>query len=353
MLLHSEAGDKQIKQKERDFSVSFSHSIVWMPGHYFLLFQMGEVVLRFELQMLDNGNLLETGFKLCPKYGMEYILAKRISGKPFWNYFNSTPGLIQWKYWLIKRLQQRELNTLRAENGHGVLPFCNNMLIASETTDFVWRSLLLLTRLADIKNVEERVDCSNLYGPREDYPYNKIDDIFAIERHSDNILGLELPDMKERQYSFHNIGMLLRPSMEGVLDKILSHVPTYYNSVILCGTQKDIDLLRDRYPELRSKFPESNCFASEPAAIEELILTFFREAYNAKIQLSPESVDSVCRLLSRKYQDGDIRNWTITDVRRYITAQIIPSYTQRAIEAMQQGEPLEEVVNILPEDLAF
>ena len=28
MLLHSEAGDKHIKQKERDFSVSFSHSII-------------------------------------------------------------------------------------------------------------------------------------------------------------------------------------------------------------------------------------------------------------------------------------------------------------------------------------
>ena len=180
MLLHSEAGDKHIKQKERDFSVSFSHSIVWMPGHYFLLFQMGEVVLRFELQMQENGNLLESGCKLCPKYGMEYILAKRISGKPYWNYFNSTPGLIQWKNWLIKRLQQRELNTLRAEHSLGVLPFCNNMLIASETSDFVWRSLLLLTRLADIKNVEERIDCSNLYGPREDYPYNKIDDIFLF-----------------------------------------------------------------------------------------------------------------------------------------------------------------------------
>ena len=147
--------------------------------------------------------------------------------------------------------------------------------------------------------------------------------------------------------------MLLRPGMEGVLDKILSHVPTYYNSVILCGTQKDIDLLRERYPKLMSKFPDSNCFSSEHAAIEELILTFFREAENAKIQLSPESVDRVCRLLSRKYLDGEIRNWTISDVRRYITAQVIPSYTQRAIEAMQQGEPLEEVVNILPEDLAF
>lgn len=353
MLLHSEAGDKHIKQKERDFSVSFSHSIVWMPGHYFLLFQMGEVVLRFELQMQENGNLLESGCKLCPKYGMEYILAKRISGKPYWNYFNSTPGLIQWKNWLIKRLQQRELNTLRAEHSLGMLPFCNNMLIASDTSDFVWRSLLLLTRLADIKNVEERIDCSDLYGPREDYPYNKIDDIFATERYSDKIIGLELPDLKDCQYSFHNIGMLLRPGMEGVLDKILSHAPTYYNSVILCGTQKDIDLLRDRYPELRSKFPDSNCFSSEPAAIEELILTFFREAENAKIQLSPESVDRVCRLLSRKYLDGEIRNWTISDVRRYITAQVIPSYTQRAIEAMQQGEPLEEVVNILPEDLAF
>ena len=141
--------------------------------------------------------------------------------------------------------------------------------------------------------------------------------------------------------------------MEGVLDKILSHVPTYYDSVILCGTQKDIDLLHDRYPELKSKFPESNCFASEPAAIEELILTFFCEAEKAKIQLSPESIDCVCRLLIRKYQDGDIRNWTITDVRRYVTAQIIPAYTQRAIDAMQQGKPLEEVINILPEDLAF
>ena len=188
-------------------------------------------------------------------------------------------------------------------------------------------------------------------GNKDNYPYDKIDEIFHEEVDSDNILGIPLPSMKERLFIFFNIGTLLKPEMENVLDKIIDKCPSYYDSALFCGTEADIRELLERKPELQIKFPKFNRFSSEPAALEELILTFFREADNAKLKFSPEAVDAACRLLSEKYNQGLITSWTITDVRQYVKGTIIPAYTQRAITAIQQGASTTEVLDIQAEDL--
>ena len=351
MLLYADSHSKEVRRKDRDINVAFKDSIIWMPGHYFLLFYSGNTVLRFDLQLDNKGSLSECGISECPKLSPDDILARRISGKPHWKIFSSTPGLIQWKRWLIGRIQQIELNSLRAEKLHGVLEFSNNMLITSETSDFIWRSLLLFGRLAEIKCETKRTNSDSLMGNKDNYPYDKIDEIFHEEEDSDNILGIPLPSMKERLFIFFNIGTLLKPGMENVLDKIIDKCPSYYDSALFCGTEADIRELLERKPELQIKFPKFNRFSSEPAALEELILTFFREADNAKLKFSPKAVDAACRLLSEKYNQGLITSWTITDVRQYVKGTIIPAYTQRAITAIQQGASTTEVLDIQAEDL--
>ena len=353
LLLYADSNGKEVKRKDRDINVAFKESIIWMPGKYFLLFCSGETVLRFNLQLDGKGSLTECGISKCPMLSTESILAHKISSKPFWRIFSSNPGLIQWKRWMIGRLQQIELNAIRAANHHGVLEFSNNILITSDTNDFIWRNLLLFTRYAEIKCETKRIDSSSLMCNKGDIPYDKIEEIFHEEEETDKILGIPLPSMKERLFAFYNIGTLLKPGMEEVLDKIISKCPSHYNSAIFCGTEADIHELLERKPELQSYFPVYNRFSSEPAALEELIITFFREAESAKLKFSPEAVDAACRLLTEKYQQGAIRNWTITDVRQYVKGTIIPAYTRRAVAALQQGSKPNEVLDIQVEDLIF
>ena len=284
MLLYAATGDKEVKRKEHDFNVSFSQSVLWIPGDYIFLFHSGEIILRFDLQLDEHGVVTEKGFRQCAKMSDEDILSGALASINAWRtFFSNTPGMMQWKRWLIERLQERAFNTLRAEHRHGVLAYCNNLLVASPSPDFASRNITLLKFLADIKCETHCADCTTLYDPSNCNPYHNLEELFSSQVSDDNMLGLSLPVSKDRIYCFRNIWALLEPGREYVLKKILSHCPGYYDSVIFSGTQEDIDRLLEREPSLQGYFPQRNRLAIEPYTIEEIIRIFFYEADRSRL----------------------------------------------------------------------
>ena len=228
MLLYAATGDKEVKRKEHDFNVSFSQSVLWIPGDYIFLFHSGEIILRFDLQLDEHGVVTEKGFRQCAKMSDEDILSGALPSINAWRtFFSNTPGMMQWKRWLIERLQERAFNTLRAEHRHGVLAYCNNLLVASPSPDFASRNITLLKFLADIKCETHCADCTTLYDPSSCNPYHNLEELFSSQVSDDNMLGLSLPVSKDRIYCFRNIWALLEPGREYVLKKILSHCPGF------------------------------------------------------------------------------------------------------------------------------
>lgn len=353
LLFSAKKGDKLVRQKANRFIVTVSKSTVWIPGHYFLLFRNGDTVHRFDLQLDEHGTFSQQSVTQCVLLSDEDILSGVLLEHGHWHYLSRTPGLMQWKRWLITRLQERKLNALRAENLHPVLAFCNNLLLASPSNDFFSRNVTLLKYLAEIKCEYESADCSKLYNPSKTNPYEKLDEVFSNQVNNDNILNMSLPVLEERQYCFSHIWALLEPGREYVLKKLISHCPSYYDSVFFCGTQEDIDRLLEREPSLQPYFPQRNRLAIEPYALMDIILLFFHEVEEARLQLSPEATDAACRLLTQRFEQGTIRNWTLTDVRHYIRGEILPAYNRRAIVAIQHGTSPTEVLEVLPEDLGY
>lgn len=340
-----------MKQNENRFIVTDNKSNIWIPGHYFLLFRYGDNVLRFDLLLDEHGAFSQQSVTSCSPLSDEDILSGKLLEHGSWYHLSRTPGLMQWKRWIITRQQERKLNTLRAENLHPVLALCNNLLLASPSEDYFSRNVTLLKHLAEIKDEFQFADCSKLYDPSKANPYEKLDEVFSNQVNNDNILNMSLPVMKDRLYEFKRIWALLEPGREYVLKKLLSHCPGYYDSVFFCGTQEDIDRLLERAPSLQSYFPQRNRLAVEPYALEDIILLFFHEVDEARLQFSPEATDAVCRLLTQHFEQGTIRQWTLTDIRHYIRGEILPAYNHRAIAAIQHGATPTEVLEVLPEDL--
>ena len=353
LLFHGKNGDKLLRQKDNRFVVTYNKSDIWIPGHYFLLFRNGDTVFRFDLQLDEHGAFSQQSVTECAPLSDEDILSGPLLEHGNWYHFSRTPGLMQWKRWLITRLQERKLNTLRADNLHPVLAFCNNLLLASPSEDYFSRNVTLLKYLAEIKCEYESADCSKLYDPSRANPYEKLDEVFSNQSSYDNILNMSLPVMKDRLYCFNRIWALLEPGREYVLKKLLSHCPGYYDSVFFCGTQEDIDRLLERAPSLQSYFPQRNRLAVEPYALEDIIHLFFHEVGEARLQFTPEATDAACRLLTQRFEQGTIRQWTLTDIRHYIRGEILPAYTRRAIAAIQHGTSPKEVLEVIPEDLGI
>lgn len=350
-LYHVEANDKQVSRKGNAFKVAFKESGLWIPGHYFLLFRSGDMILRFDLQLDEHGVMSETTFRQCSRMSDEDILSGVLDTKAAWiKWFSKTPGLMQWKRWVINRLKERAFNAVRSEYHYYALDYCNNLLIAAPSTDGLSRDFLLMRNLAEIKCETKSADCSTLYDATSSNPFHEIDQLFQVE-YEDNILDIPLPSMKERLFCFRNISALLEPEKEEVLQRILSKCPSHYNATVFCGTQEEIDRLLERVPSLHDHFPKCNRIAVEPYALDELIRLFFHEVGLTNLWFSPEATDAACRLLTERYQQGNICQWTLTEIRQYVRCHILQAYRQRVIASIQQGIDLAELFDVTPEDL--
>ena len=351
LLYYAKKGDKLMKQADNRFVVVFNKSSVWIPGHYFLLFRNGDAIHRFDLQLDEQGLFTQQSVTPCAPLSDEDILSGVLLEHGHWYHLSRTPGLMQWKRWLITRLQECKLNTLRADNFHAVLKFCNNLLLASPSNDYVARNVTLLKHLAQIKCEFNSADCTTLYDPSRANPYEKLDEVFSSQSSYNNMLNMNLPVLEDRLYEFRNIWALLEPGREYVLKKLIAHCPGCYDSVIFCGTQDDIDRLLQRAPSLQAYFPQRNRLAIEDYSLTDIILLFFHEVEEARLQFTPVATDAACRLLTERFEQGTIRQWTLTDIRHYIRGEILPAYTRRAIAAIQHGAAPKEVLEVTPEDL--
>lgn len=352
VLYHAAADDKQIRCKGNAFSVAFKDSVLWLPGCYFLLFRSGNTILRFDVQLDEHGTFTETGARQCQQLSDEDILSGVLTDRPHWiRYFSKTPGLMQWKRWLITRLQHRAFNAIRAQECYSELDYCNNLLISSPTSDYLSRNIVLLRHLAEIKCEVRSSDCEMIYHPDSGNPCYEIDELFRNDE-EEEILGISLPSTKPRIFTLKNIGALLEPGKERGLERVLDHCPSCYDSGIFCGTQEDIRHLLEREPSLHDKFPEYNRLAVEPYTLDEVIRLFFFEVGLARLNFSPEATDAACQMLIDRYQQGSLHQWRLAEIRHYLQGQVIPAYTRRAISSIQQGVTPSEVLDIQVEDLS-
>ena len=342
---------KQVERRGHNFKVTFSDNQIWLPGEYFLLFRSGDIILRFDFQYDEQGMFSETGFRQCLKLSVEDILSGILAPRRQWRvYFSSTPGGEQLKRWVISRLQERAFNAIRSEYHYSSLDYCNSLLIATPSTEYVSRSLLLMRNFAEVKVPNTSVDCNRLFDCTSNDPCDKIDELFH-EEETEILPDVSIPSLKEHIYSFSHIGVLLEPGREAVIRRILAHCPSYYHPVVICGTQEEIDHLLELAPSLQGEFPQCNRLVVKPYTPNEMIRGFFHEIDLVNLTLSPETVDAACRIFYERHQHGTIINWTLKDIRQYVRCHILPSYRHRAIDAIQQGIAPTEVINVQPEDL--
>ena len=348
-LCYADKDYKGVERRGHVFKVVFNDSQIWLPGNYFLLFRSGDTILRFDFQY-DQGTFTETGFRQCNKLSDEDILSGTLISKRHWRvWFSSTPGGIQLKRWVIGRLQERAFNAIRSEYHYFSLDHCNSLILVSDLTDYLNRSLLLMRNMAEIKSPTTNVDCNTLFDPSSD-PCYKLDEIFR-EDETEFLPDVTLPSTKEHIYCFTNIGALFEPGREAALRRILNHCPSTYHPAIFIGTQQEIDRLLEQGASLQEGIPACNRLAMEPYTANEKIRLFFHELDLAKLRLSPEAVDAVCRLVYERHQQSAMTNWSLADIRQIVHSQIIPAYRRRAISAIQQGISPTEVLDLQPEDL--
>ena len=329
-------GDDSVRRHgHRSFAVNMASPGVWMPGRYFVLVRCNDArVLRSDFVLYDDGSVNCEPVRCCNRLGVEDILSGPLSKsyKQWWM-LSRLLGNGPVKRWLISRLQQNELNRMRATEGHDDMLLCSNLLIATDATAFVRFTLKGLAEIGKLSGRVKMVNCEDLHDVTRAFAYEQLD----------NLLGRSVDDDYDlisddgTTYCFSNLGALLDPSGKIVLKKIVDYCFGRNNAVIFCGKQQEVDGLLAQAPSLNNLFPADNRLSMGTVTCEELVQSFLIEARQAGLKLSAEATDCLCRKVVAAYHSGALSHWRVDHVRSCVRGQLMPQYCSRTLGGMGLG----------------
>lgn len=305
---------------ELSYEIPCSH--IWLPGKYILLVRdKDESLVRIDFQLDEH---LHTRFSepmLIETLGIEDVLTTMLQGDEHWQYLSARPGTVQMRQKMLERMQLECYNDLRVALGSGFIRSNKNMLICTRNKDLTEKDLLHFRVDFTHSPSFEYVDCSTLYDPACNNPYEHL---------NDTLLSISSGDI----VCLTNLSALLSTGGKVILRRLVEKVKdtTIWNPLWLCGTRQEILTLFDQFPSLKEFFTDDSWVEHGPYSAFDMIQAFFQMMQDENLTPSLAVMDQVSRAIIEGYRQGRLVSWSLSDLRHIITDSIRPRYLKRAME---------------------
>ena len=337
MLLDTaETGGKNVHRRGRTLKITLDGPMVWIPGQYYLLMRnCSNKVLRFDITLDEHCTFTCKEPQDCAYLSLEDLLSSRlVVQKHMWQWLSSRPGLRQFRQKAIERVQLAEMNHFRNQLiSVGDIEMSHNYIIYTRDYSMISQTVFLFRSVTKMGCEMRWVDCSTLYDPTLNNPYEKLEEVFSGETKKTIIPDIELPSDTPRVYCLRNISALMDNGGKQVIKKLKQHS----SSFILTGTKNEVDELLEQNPSMREFFPEGNVISVEPFTLKEIIFWLMNRIAQSHIYLSPEAVDMTCGMLAEAYEKDIITRWTLEDIDHFVKRSIMPRYLERLMAKIRSG----------------
>lgn len=316
--------DAAVERKEGDkLTIEMTCEHIWVPGKYILIIRDDERawIVRKDFELDDNLHVSCSPFQICDLFGIEGTL---ITSMPFidWNVISTIPGNSQMRKKAIELQQIILYNSFRAEHGGQKMKTFGNFVFYTNTNDITPIILYHFSNLTGFEQEFKHIDCAQLFDVSRTNPYE--------------LLPEQLLDAEDKILCLTNLGELLGSSGKVIMKKLISMVRNGSDRTLLwlCGTKRDIDDLMNLFPSLRQFFHKDCYLEQEPYTAFELVQAVFRELVKEDM-FAPVSVkDLLVRAIIQGHEKGTLVNWSLEDVKKFVTEDIRPRYIQRTIPMM-------------------
>ena len=326
--------------RDRRMTVELYSDHIWVPGKYILYVNdsFDESLMRIDFTLDSDLRLEAQEPRMIDPCGLEHVLVSCIEVVDSnWQAVAEMPGMTQFRQRVMQARQMVLMNEIRKELGAGALRECHNLLICTHNDDITPEVLKHFQTMIIRDLGFVHVDCSTLYEPTSQYPYEQLS-----EKFSGNY---------EQVYCLTRIADLLAANGKVVMRRIMEHIHASLgrNKLWICGTRQEIDELLGLYPSLRQTFEAGSYIEQQRYTAFDLVQVFSRELAHEHLDVDASLQDLLSRTIIQSFEQGAITGWTVADVRRFIAEEVRPRYIQRII-------PLTNDYKVFPlsaEDIPF
>ena len=326
--------------RDRRMTVELLCDHIWVPGKYILYVNDNteESLMRIDFTLDDTMRLTVQPPQMLQPCCEEHILVTCIEGVDNdWQHVAEMPGLAQFRKRVMHSRQLVLFNEFRKECGMGEMISNLNLLICTHNDDVTPELLRHFLRMLSYEHSLTHIDCSTLYDPTSQYPYEQLTNILSND--------------SRQVYCLTHLGELLGANgkiiMRRIMEKFRPSDTT--DNLWLCGTRQEIDDVLEQYPSLKPYFEAGSYIEQEPYSSFDLVETFFRNLARENLYPTEELKDRLSRAVIQGCRQGAVTNWSLFDVRRFIADEVRPRYLRRALPLMSNNE----VTQLSVEDVPF
>ena len=308
--------------RDRRVMVQLWSKHVWVPGKYILYVNdsFDESLMRIDFALDSDLRIESQEPRMVDPCGLEHVLVSCVEAVDRnWQAVAEMPGMTQFRERVMQARQMVLMNEIRKELGAGALRQCHNLLITTVNDDITPDVLKSFQQMVTIEHGFIPIDCSTLYEPTSQYPYEQLTEKFGA------VFG--------QVYCLTRIADLLTAGGKVIMRRIMEYIRMSNGQDLLwfCGTRDELNELLELYPSLRQMFEADSHIEQQRYTAFDLVQVFSRELANEHLDLDDSLKDRLARTVIQGFEQGAINNWSMADVRRFIAEQIRPRYIQRII----------------------
>ncbi len=325
--------------RDRRMTVELPCDHIWVPGKYILYVNdtSDESLMRIDFALDDTMRLTTQPPQMLQSYCEEHILVACIEGVDNdWQPVAEMPGLTQFRKRVMQSRQLVFFNEFRKECGMGEMVSNLNLLICTHNDDINPELLRHFLRTLSYEHSFTYIDCSTLYDPTSQYPYEQ--------------LTRDLSNDGRQVYCLSHLGELLGANgkiiMRRIMEKFRPSDTT--DNLWLCGTRQEIDDVLELYPSMKPYFEAGSYIEQERYGAFDLVQAFFRELARENLDPTEELKDRLSRAVIQGCKQGAVTNWSLYDIRRFIADEVRPRYLRRALQLISNNEVTQFSVEDVP-----
>ena len=314
---------------DRRMTVELPCDHIWVPGKYILYVNdsFDESLMRINFTLDSDLRLEAQKPQMLEPCGLEHVLISCVEGVDRdWLTVAEMPGMDQFRRRVMQARQVVLLNEVRKELGAGEIRQNNNLLICTQNGDVTSELLKSFQSMIVSDAIFNFVDCSTLYEPTCQYPYEQLTEKFS--------------NSCKQVYCLTRLGDLMSAGGKVVMRRVMDAVRSLNeeNLLWLCGTRSEINELLELYPSLRGYYEAGGYVEQERYSPFDLVQIFYRELANEHLEPDTSLKDRLTRTVLLGCEQGAITNWTVADVRRFMAEEVRPRFVEHAILQANQNE---------------
>ena len=322
-LMGHENAYPNIEGDDKEISFTMSSDLIWLPDDYFIIVSHnGEPFCKYSFTLAMDG-ATHGSSELIRKNSVDYILVKHLEQEcNSWALFNGMLGVSAEKRMLLAHYNRVILNDRRREFGLNPIEHNYNYRYITNREETCGNALRLFADELTNFSSFRYFDCAQLIEPKNALdPYEEMNELLD-NLSSSTVCLANLVNL---------IGGGIGKTLVQKLERKMNGMKNY--SLVLVGTESEINQLFEVNPSFARLFPNENTIISDKLSCAEIIHYLFIQLKRLNLIISAEVEHKLAMMFIKASQCGHLYNWRMNDILDFINNGLLKNYQERVLYA--------------------